>query len=458
MEEIVTYFAVALRQAGIRISPSEMLDAVTALSIGGVAKRKAVKAILRITLVKNIADLPTFEKVFEEFFSTSGLSAVENEFSTLVDSAIISLQNPELKKELFERGEESGLKLIVDGDIDPDSFDEDIDGLEQVELDESGTPKFVVQMKGDRNKSRDAKPLQANVRHGHLLKLGDQWQNEGFVPFSDEEQAKMLEVVARMLQRLRKDVRRRKDKQHVGRLHVIKTIQKNYRHGMVPFILALRRKRKEKPRLVVLCDVSYSVSHASRFMLLLLHTLQNRLMDVRSFVFNRGLGEVTDILRDMPVNSLLETIEGGGIVDLDESTDFGRVLLDFREKYLESLRGRPAFIILGDARNNYNKANEWVLEEVKERVGYMLWLTPEESSSWDLGDCQIRNYGNYCDKVEVVRNVDELSRIVEVLVRDAYAHNRNDLLEQHKTDAPAKTGSATKAWRKRLGLRTDGFS
>ena len=88
----------------------------------------------------------------------------------------------------------------------------------------------------------------------------------------------------------------------------------------------------------------------------------------------------------------------------------------------------------------------------------MLWLTPEESSTWDLGDCQIRNYGSYCDKVEVVRNVDELSKIVEVLVRDVYASSKDDILGKHKPETIIKTGSATKAWRKRLGLRTDGFS
>jgi len=459
MEKIVTHFVSSLRQAGVRVSPSEILDAVTALSLGGMTERKSVQAILRLTLVKQVADLPIFERVFDQFFSSSGENDAETDFSELVTSALISLEGPGLKKEIFEKGEDSGLKLVVeDEDFNPDNFDTDIDDLEQIELDDSGAPKFVVQVKGDRHKSREAKPLPSDVTHGYLFKPDKKWQNDGFNPFSDEEQAAMLEVVARMIQRLRKDVRRLKDKQSSGRIHVIKTIQKNYRHGMIPFLLALRRKRKQKPRLVVLCDVSYSVSHASRFMLFLLHTLQNRLMDVRSFVYNKDLAEVTDIIRDMPVNSLLNSIEGGGVVDLDEATDFGRVLLAFRKKYLESLRGKPAVIILGDARNNYNKANEWVLEEIREQVGYMLWLTPEESSNWNLGDCQIRAYGRYCNKVEVVTNVDELSLVVEALVRDVYAKSINDFLLNQPVEEPIKTGSATKAWRQRLGLRVDGFS
>ncbi|MRR35027.1 VWA domain-containing protein, partial [bacterium] len=243
------------------------------------------------------------------------------------------------------------------------------------------------------------------------------------LPFTPEELADIQEVVSRMLVRIRKDVRRMKEKESRGKLHVIRTIQKNYRHGMVPFLLALRRKRKEKPRLVVLCDVSYSVSHATRFMLLLLHTLQNRLMHVRSFIFNRELAEITPMLRNMPVNCLLETIDRGDIVNLDDNTDYGNVFLEFKKKHLENMRGKPAIIILGDARNNYNEANEWALEEIREKAGYMLWLTPEERETWQRGDCLMDRYGAYCDRAEVVRDVDELSRMVEDLFYTLYDHH-----------------------------------
>jgi hypothetical protein len=82
---------------------------------------------------------------------------------------------------------------------------------------------------------------------------------------------------------------------------------------------------------------------------------------------------------------------------------------------------------MGDARNNYNEANEWALEEIREKAGYMLWLTPEERDTWQRGDCLMDLYGSYCDRVEVVRNVDELSRVVEDLFLT--------LFDQHDTRA-----------------------
>ena len=235
----------------------------------------------------------------------------------------------------------------------------------------------------------------------------------------------MEDAVSRMLLRLKKDIRRVKNMENRGKIHVIRTIQRNYRNGMVPFLLALRRRRKLKPRLVVLCDVSFSVSHASRFMLLLLHTLHNRMMDVRSFIFNAELAEITEMLSTAPINTMLEQIDSGEIVNLDDNSDYGKVLLISRRKFLDNLRGRPAVIFLGDARNNYNKANDWVLEQLREKAGYMLWLTPEDPQLWQRGDCIIETYGAWCDKVEMVKNVEELNRIVEDLFRNIYLEDEH---------------------------------
>jgi uncharacterized protein with von Willebrand factor type A (vWA) domain len=259
----------------------------------------------------------------------------------------------------------------------------------------------------------------------------------------------MEDVVARMVRRLQKDVRQTRTREPRGRLNVVKTLQRNHRHGMVPFVKVMRRRRKETPRLVVLCDVSFSVSHASRFMLLLLHTLQKGVLDVRSFVFNRAIAEVTPLLRRMCVNEVLELIDGGEVVDLDENSDFGHAFRVFERNHLASLRGRPALIVLGDARNNYNEAHESALAEIREKAGYVMWLTPEDRGSWDLGDCLMSTYAPYCDRVEVVKNVEELSTVVEQLVRNCSAGRTApaDLERVGGRGAAAQRGGERAPWR-----------
>jgi hypothetical protein len=147
----------------------------------------------------------------------------------------------------------------------------------------------------------------------------------------------------------------------------------------------------------------------------------------------------------MPVNSILEAIDEGDIIDLDENSDYGHAFVAFKEKYLESLRGKPAIIILGDGRNNYKEANDCALGEIIERAGYTLWLTPEERDIWDLGDCLMELYGSYCDRVEVARNVEELSLFVEELFRsfyeDHYNRNRGKIRFEAKEKAPYEYGT-----------------
>ena len=69
MERIVTRFVAALRESGIRVSPGESLDAVQALALCGMEGRKASRQLLRLTLVKNVNDIPIFNDVFNRFFS-----------------------------------------------------------------------------------------------------------------------------------------------------------------------------------------------------------------------------------------------------------------------------------------------------------------------------------------------------------------------------------------------------
>lgn len=424
MERIVTRFVTSLREERIRVSPGETLDAVRAIALGGVSERAAVKTLLRMTLVKRSADFPIFDRVFDRFFKFSKDSGSGEDLDELLDAAITSFEEGETAFETHRHPDDEVVKLQVEGEYNPgDVLDED--SITEADDGESDGSEVVVKIKGYRGKREPSKPSQRYMQDPMTIRLNKVSRKNVDLAFTDEEIAAMEDAVSRMIHRLKKDVRRTHERERRGKLHVIKTIQRNYRHGMVPFLLSLRRRRKERPRIMVLCDVSYSVSHASRFMLLLLHTLHNRLMDVRSFIFNRDVEEITDLLTNMPVNSILEAIDEGDIVDLDENSNYGHVFLTFKEKYLESMRGKPAIIILGDGRNNYNKSNDWALGEIMERAGYGLWLTPEDRDLWDLGDCLMELYGSYCDRVEVARNVEELSLFVEELFRSFYDDHYN---------------------------------
>lgn len=419
MERILTRFVTALRERGVRVSPGENLDAVNALALGGLSGRESVRALLRLTLVKNLSDIQPFEEVFDRFFTADPAQEQSLGEVDLLGALIHIVEGDLLKPETQPRHhDEDTVTLRVDEEVTEEDL-ANLLGMEESDDDEGGA-EITVKLDGYRGKLDEAAPSDYYSKAPPTVAYQPPAGPQRSEPFSPAEMGEMMEVVCRMLVRLQKDVRRMQERQSRGKLHVIRTIQKNYRHGMVPFLLSLRRKLKERPRLVVLCDVSFSVSHAYRFMLLLLHTLHHRVMEVRSFLFNSELVEITAMLRNLPVNCLLETIDRGEVVNLDENSDYGNVFKAFHDRHLENLRGRPAVIILGDGRNNYNEAEDWALEALREKAGYILWLTPEERETWVRGDCLMELYGSYCDRVEVVRNIDELSRMVEDLFRTVY--------------------------------------
>jgi uncharacterized protein with von Willebrand factor type A (vWA) domain len=461
MERIIVRFVAELRGSGIRVSPSESLDAVQALALAGMEGRRLSRQLLRLTLVKNVNDIPVFNEVFNRFFSRFPSVDPDIDIPDLMDAAIIDMEGEfnYLDQLQGDDHDENGPLLKLDSDINPEDLAE-LKSLAEIDPDDMDGIEIVVQMKGYRGKMKNApRPTRRYTQNPLTIELNKSSSTQMGITFTPEEQIAMQDVVSRMMMRLRKDMKRMKNNQNRGKLHVIKTIQKNYRHDMVPFQVALRRKRREKPRLVVLCDVSFSVSHASRFMLLLLHTLHNQMLDVRSFIFNREVAEITDMLANMPVNDLMETIDKGDIVDLDVNSSFGQVFLDFKKRYLENLRGRPAFIILGDARNNYGEANDWVLDEIREKARYMLWLTPEERDTWKRGDCLMELYGSYCDRVEVVKTVEDLSLVVEDLLRDIYADQAEPIDKKRLREAKAGESYDSKDYYTRgaIGAGEPGF-
>ena len=104
-------------------------------------------------------------------------------------------------------------------------------------------------------------------------------------------------AVRRLAERLRARLVRRERSRRRGALAVRRTLRRNLGLGGFPARLVFRQRRPERPEVVVLCDVSESVRHVTRLMLLFLYTLQSLFTRVRTFVFVSDLAEVTDPLR-----------------------------------------------------------------------------------------------------------------------------------------------------------------
>src|SRR3990170_4205535 len=126
----------------------------------------------------------------------------------------------------------------------------------------------------------------------------------------------MQEAVTRLAQRLRNVVSIRRKRGRRGRFDPSATVRKNLQYGGVPFRIVCERKRKDKPQVMVLCDVSDSVRNVSRFMLQFVYSLQDLYSKVRSFIFVADVGEITRLFEENNVNDAIDLALRGNLVNV----------------------------------------------------------------------------------------------------------------------------------------------
>jgi uncharacterized protein with von Willebrand factor type A (vWA) domain len=167
---------------------------------------------------------------------------------------------------------------------------------------------------------------------------------------------------------------------------------------------------------VVLCDISDSVLNASRFMLQFVYSIQDLYSKVRSFVFVSDIGEVTRLFDENNIQHALETALRGDVIDVYSHSNFGRAFELFHRQHLAVVTPKTTFMIIGDGRNNYNRANDWVLKEIRRKAKQLIWLNPESRATWGYGDSEMDRYAAHCDVVEECRSIGQLYKIIDRIV------------------------------------------
>jgi hypothetical protein len=237
----------------------------------------------------------------------------------------------------------------------------------------------------------------------------------GFASLTRADMERMEIAVRRLAERLRARLASR-ERARRGALNVRRTLRRNMALGGVPARLAFRRRRPDRPDVVVLCDVSDSVRHVSRLMLVFLHTLQGLFTRVRSFVFVSDLGEVTEAFRKRDVARAAHLATAGQVVSLFGNSNYGRALKVFHDQFRSAVTRRTTVIIIGDGRSNYHPPNAWVLEELKRRARRVVWICPEERWAWGQGDSEMPLYASKVERVATVTSLAELEGVADMLI------------------------------------------
>ncbi len=235
----------------------------------------------------------------------------------------------------------------------------------------------------------------------------------------ESERAALEASLRRLLRSLHGAPRPRRKAASRGVVDGRRTMRSNMKYDGVPFRPVTVSKVEDRPRLLVLCDVSLSVRSTARFMLHLVHGLQSLAASIRTFAFVADLVETTDLFAQHRTEEALALVLGGlpagGRLDVDADSDYGQVFEQFLEQYGGAVTRRTTVVVLGDGRSNGRDPGLDAFEEITRRARSTVWLTPEPRYSWALGRCDLPAYAEHCDRIQVVRSLPGLERLTENL-------------------------------------------
>jgi len=224
-------------------------------------------------------------------------------------------------------------------------------------------------------------------------------------------------IIQRMVKRLNDIHSRRRKASRRGQLDFKKTLRRNITYQGFLFDPKWKRRKIERPDLVVLCDISRSVMRTVRFLLLFLYGLNKAIIRIRTFAFCSNLVEITSIFDEYPVGVAVEKIRlGADLPILMGRTDYDQSFRDFKANHLDSVTRKTTVIILGDARNNYAEAQTGILKAMYERSKRLIWLNPETPSFWGTGDSEMKKYAPFCSVVKECNTLHHLEGVVTSLV------------------------------------------
>lgn len=169
---------------------------------------------------------------------------------------------------------------------------------------------------------------------------------------------------------------RRTEPARSGRVDLRRSFREALAHDGELLRLARRRRRLERPRIVILCDVSGSMERYSRFLLRLLLSA-GRERDVEAFVFGTRLTRLTRRLRRTSPARVLDRV-AAAVPDWSGGTRIGACLEAFLEHHGRSLLGRrTVVVILSDGLERGEvKALERAMRGIQRKARRVVWLNP----------------------------------------------------------------------------------
>jgi hypothetical protein len=411
-----------LRASGVRVSLAESAEAFSAVDLMGIKDREHFRLSLRATLIKDLKDIPTFEKLFPLFFGSGqppmmGGNPMDDltpeEIQMLAEALKQFTENLRQRMERLMNGEQltkSELESLAQlvglnqaGDLNYQNWiaqrmmramafpevqkamKELMEQLAQMGMNRErveqirnmiqqnmqGMQEQIQQFAGERiAENLSERPRSDNV---------DSLMNRPFEALSDADKKLLQREVKRLAAALRTRIALRQKRTKRGQMDPKATIRASLKYHGVPMEIK-HKDRVRKPKIVVICDVSTSMRFCSELMLSFLFALQGQVRKTYAFAFIDHLESISEDFNGSNADEAIQSV----------------------------LRRMPS-------GHNYNDPRLDIFSTMSRRAVRTIWLNPEPPYMWH-GDSDMPKYAPLCSDVLKVSNLRELTEAVDTLM------------------------------------------
>ncbi len=344
----ITHFARALRAAGLPVGPGRVVDAIRAVEAAGFTSKEDFFFTLRACFVNRPEHRAVFAQIFRLYWRDPRY--MEHMMSLMLP-AIRGVQEDRSAKAAEKRAAEA----LLDG------VDRDLPDKEDTEREEETT----IEIDATLTMSREER-----------LKTLD------FEQMSTAEVAEAKRMLARLQLPVKPFASRRGQASHTGhRIDARKTLRAAMRRGGELRRIHLQKPRPRWPNLVVLCDISGSMSQYSRMVLHFLHAVSNEKgagwAKVHAFTFGTRLTNITRHLNQRDVDAALAAA-GQEAQDWEGGTRIGDCLHAFNRDWSRRVMGQGAVVLL--ITDGLDRGEPEALAHEMERLHLsarrLIWLNP----------------------------------------------------------------------------------
>ena len=344
----ITHFARALRKAGLPIGPGRVIDAIRAVEAAGFSEKQDFYWTLHACFVNRPEHRAVFSQIFRLYWRDPRY--LEHMMSMMIP-AVRGVQEDRVAQAAEKRAAEALLDGVARDE--PPAHEHASEDESEIEIDASMT------MSGE-----------------------ERLRSLDFEQMSTEEMAAAKRMIARLSLPVKPIASRRSEAALYGaRIDWRRTLRSSMRRGGEVYDLALKRAKPRWPNLVVLCDISGSMSQYSRVVLHFLHAVSNAKgagwAKVHAFTFGTRLTNITRHMGQRDVDAALKAA-GAEAQDWEGGTRIGACLHEFNRDWSRRVLGQGAVVLL--ITDGLDRDDPEALSREMERLHLssrrLIWLNP----------------------------------------------------------------------------------